>query len=187
MVSNKEMQLTRPVQIAASQLISSVRRTRWYKVNEWPERVGRLAEVEGRRERVVELCGQLPETEVERAGPQHLAFKVKKKILGYYLNDHHGDGKVAVWCKAPPGEQSRLVEEDPAVHFVSAYVGPKGWLGIRLDTPRVGWARVKEHLLAAWFLTAPASLRKRVQPHESTEPAAGRRRRTRGIWTPPVK
>ena len=142
--------------------------------------IGRPAEVEGTRERVVRLCGQLPETEVEQAGTQHLAFKVNKKILGYYLNDHHGDGKVAVWCKAPPGEQSRLVEEDPGVYFVPAYVGPKGWLGIRLDTSQVDWARVKEHLLVAWFLTAPASLRKQVQPHESMGPAARRRRRTRG-------
>jgi hypothetical protein len=39
---------------------------------------------------------------------------------------------------------------------------------------------VKEHLLVAWFLTAPASLRKQIQPAELAEPAAGRRRRTRG-------
>ena len=142
--------------------------------------IGRPPEVESRRKKVVELCGKLPETEVDRAGAQHLAFKTRKKILGYYLNDHHGDGKVAIWCKAPPGEQSRLVEENASVYFVPAYVGHKGWLGIRLDTPRVDWARVKEHLLVAWFLTAPASLRKQVQPHESMGPAARRRRRTRG-------
>lgn len=136
-------------------------------------------DVGGRRRRVTVLCRHLPEVEVEPAGAQHLAFKIKKKIFGYYLYDHHGDGKVALWCKAPPGEQDRLVDEQPEVYFVPAYVGPRGWVGIRLDGVRVDWAALKEHLFAAWLMTAPAGVRKRVTADESAKPARARHRRTR--------
>jgi hypothetical protein len=144
---------------------------------------GRLdgtSDVKRRRERVAELCKRLPETEVEPAGVQHLALKVKGKIFGYYCCDHHGDGVIAVWCKAPLGEQARLVAERPTVYFAPAYVGPKGWIGIRLDTSRVDWADVKDHLFAAWLMTAPASVRKQVQTAGLAAPVPGRRRRTRG-------
>lgn len=144
------------------------------------ERLDRTPHAKRRRQRVAELCESLPEAEVERAGAQHLAFKVNKKIFGYYSCDHHGDGVIAVWCKAPPGEQGRLVAERPAVYFVPAYVGPKGWVGIRLDTARVDWAAMKDHLFAAWLMTAPARVRKQVQTTGLAEPARGRRRRTRG-------
>src|SRR6185503_12831133 len=75
--------------------------------------IDKSPDVAGRRKRLVALCRALPEAEVERAGAQHLAFKVRKKIFGYYAYDHHGDGRIALLCKAPPGEQSRLLDEDP--------------------------------------------------------------------------
>jgi hypothetical protein len=37
----------------------------------------------------------------------------------------------ALLCKAPPGEQSQLVDADPERYFVPPYVGPKGWVGLR--------------------------------------------------------
>ena len=113
-------------------------------------------DVAGRRKRLVALCRALPEAEVERAGAQHLAFKVRKKIFGYYAYDHHGDGRIALLCKAPPGEQSRLLEEDPERYFFPPYVGPRGWVGLRLDTPRVDWRTVKNMVRVSYFLTAPA-------------------------------
>ena len=51
-----------------------------------------------------------------------------------FLNNHHGDGKIALWCAAPPGAQQDLVAADPKQFFVPPYVGVGGWLGIRLDT-----------------------------------------------------
>src|SRR6185436_11612551 len=86
-----------------------------------------------RREQLVALCRRLPDASAERAGVDHLAFKVRKKIFAYYTYDHHGDGMIAFLCKAPPGEQGRLVKESPRRYFVPHYVGPKGWVGLRLD------------------------------------------------------
>ena len=113
----------------------------------------------GRRKRLVALCRSLPGASAERAGVEHLAFKVKKKIFAYYTYDHHGDGMIAFLCKAPPGEQARLVKQDPARYFVPPYVGPRGWVGLRLDTPRIAWRAVKDLAFGAYFMTAPDSLR----------------------------
>jgi len=118
-------------------------------------------DVAGRRKRLVALCEGLPGAVAERAGVQHLAFKVGKKIFAYYALDHHGDGRIALLCKAPPGEQGRLVNEDPGRYFVPPYVGPKGWVGLRLDSPRVDWRAVKNLLSVAYVLTAPDKLRRR--------------------------
>ena len=117
-------------------------------------------DVTGRRRRLVGLCQGMPEAIAERAGVEHLAFKVRNKIFAYYAYDHHGDGRIALLCKAPPGEQSQLVAEDPQRYFVPPYVGPKGWVGLRLDTPRLDWRSVKNLLSVAYVLTAPDSLRK---------------------------
>ena len=135
--------------------------------------VDKSPDVAGRRKRLVALCSALPEAEVESVGAAHLAFKVRKKIFAYYAYDHHGDGRIALLCKAPPGEQGRLVAESPRRYFVPPYVGPKGWVGFRLDTPRVDWRTVRRLALMAYVLTAPDSLRK-----ESARAAPGRGRGT---------
>jgi hypothetical protein len=116
-------------------------------------------DVAGRRKRMVALACALPEVTAEPCGGEHLAFKLRKKIFAYYACDHHGDGRIALWCKAPPGEQARLVEESPDRYFVPPYVGPKGWIGMRLDTRTVDWKAAREVTLAAYFLTAPGGVR----------------------------
>jgi len=137
--------------------------------------IDKSPDVAGRRKRLVALCEALPEAEVERAGAQHLAFKVRKKIFGYYAYDHHGDGRIALLCKAPPGEQSRLLEEDPERYFFPPYVGPRGWVGLRLDTPRVDWKTVKNMVLVSYLLTAPGTMRARPRKGKGRTPAGGRR------------
>jgi predicted DNA-binding protein (MmcQ/YjbR family) len=137
-------------------------------------------DVAGRRERLISLCCSLPEAEAERAGATHFAFKVRKKIFAYYSFDHHGDGVIALWCKAPPSERDRLVQESPSRYFVPPYVGPKGWVALRLDTARVDWKAVKELAFVSYFLTAPASLRKPAEQARPARPSSSKRRRTRG-------
>lgn len=116
----------------------------------------------GRRKRLVALCRGLPDVSAERAGVDHLSFKVGKKVFAYYTYDHHGDGMIAFLCKAPAGEQARLVKEDPTRYFVPPYVGPRGWVGVRLDGRTVNWREVKNLAYAAYFLTAPDRPRKRA-------------------------
>ena len=56
----------------------------------------------------------------------------KRSFLMFHDN-HHGDGRLAIWCAAPPGMQEARIEEAPDVYFRPPYVGHRGWLGVRLD------------------------------------------------------
>jgi hypothetical protein len=50
-----------------------------------------------------------------------------------FHDDHHEDGRLAIWCEAAEGVQEELVAADPDQYFVPPYVGHRGWLGVRLD------------------------------------------------------
>lgn len=117
-----------------------------------------LATSTRRRERLVEMCSTLPEVNYETVGNSHIAFRVRKKIFAYYLFDHHGDGIVAFCCKSSLSEQRRLVRDDPESFFVPAYLGPKGWIAIRLDLDIVDWDTVSDLARRAFQSTAPRKL-----------------------------
>jgi phosphoribosylglycinamide formyltransferase-1 len=111
-----------------------------------------------RRTRLVEICRALPEVTDEVTGNGHLTFRVRKKIFAYYLFDHHGDGKIALSCKSSLNEQRRLVKDDPETFFVPAYVGPRGWIAMRLDLAEVDWDTVSELVRRAYQEIAPRKL-----------------------------
>lgn len=111
-----------------------------------------------RRLRLLEICKKLPEIEVEVAGEQHLAFRIRKKTLAYYLFDHHGDGMIAFCCKSSLSDQRRLVKADPVSFFVPPYLGPKGRVAIRLDLDEVDWDTIWELARRAYQDLAPGKL-----------------------------
>jgi hypothetical protein len=79
------------------------------------------------------ICLALPEV-VER--PSHGAptfFHRGKRTFVSFVDNHHHDGKLALWCAAPPGFQAMIVDAAPDRYFVPAYVGHLGWVGVRLD------------------------------------------------------
>ena len=78
------------------------------------------------------------------------------------------DGPLSVWLKAPPGSQQVLVGADPERFFAPPYVGPKGWVGMRLDPPP-DWAEVRLLVTRSYRLTAP----KRVAARLDREAAPG--------------
>jgi hypothetical protein len=116
--------------------------------------------VSGRRQaldRIRKLCLALPET-TER--PSHGAptwFVRDKKTFVTFHDDHHGDGRLAIWCAAPPGVQELLVDEEPARFFRPAYVGHRGWLGVRLDV-EVDWDEMAGIVEDAYRMVAPKQL-----------------------------
>jgi len=117
-----------------------------------------LASSDTRRARLVEVCEELPEATQEVAGKEHIAFRIRKRIFGYYLFDHHGDGIIAFCCKSSRNEQQRLVRSDPESFFVPAYLGAKGWVAIRLDLDEVDWETVTELVKRAYRECAPKKL-----------------------------
>ena len=91
---------------------------------------------EARRQKVLSLVSALPEAAAEVCGGRHLSFKVRGKTFGYFLNDHHGDGRVALNCKTAPGVNDTLARVASDRFFIPKYVGARGWLGLWLDYRR---------------------------------------------------
>ncbi len=89
---------------------------------------------------------------------QHTAFAVRTRIFAYHLVDHHGDGRVPLCCKVPTGEDGALAAEDPSRWFMPAYIGPRGWVGLDLDTVPVVWDADRDLVTGSYRLVAHASL-----------------------------
>jgi len=117
-----------------------------------------LSQSTQRRERLTEICRRLPEITYETVGDGHIAFRIRKKIFGYYMFDHHGDGIIGFCCESSLSEQRRMIREDSESFFVPAYVGPRGWIGIRLDLEEVDWDTVGELARQAYQAIAPRKL-----------------------------
>jgi hypothetical protein len=83
--------------------------------------------------RVRKVCDALPEV-TERPSHGSPAWFVRgKKTIAMFVDDHHGDGNLGIWCAAPPGVQEQMIDEDPEVFFRPPYVGHRGWIGVRLS------------------------------------------------------
>lgn len=115
--------------------------------------------------RLTKIALALPEA-TRRYNGQHAAFRIREKTFAYFLNDHHGDGIVAVTCKVLPGDNTALAAAQPARFYVPAYVGPKGWVALRLDADKIDWDEVRELLLCSYQLIAPKRLAALVTPSE---------------------
>lgn len=105
------------------------------------------------------ICLALPHA-VREDKSSHASFTVSKKVFAYYLNNHHGDGIVSVCCKVLPGDNERLVAANPRKFIMPAYIGPRGWVGLRLDRSTVDWTEVKELVQGSYEQTAPKRMLK---------------------------
>jgi hypothetical protein len=74
-----------------------------------------------------------------------------------FLNDHHGDGRLAIWCAAPEGVQAEMIETEPERFFRPPYVGHRGWLGVQLT--ELGTAELTAVCREAFCTVAPPALR----------------------------
>ncbi len=103
---------------------------------------------------------ELPEAREYPGGEdgRHLAFKVRGRTFGYCTDDHHGDGRLALTTKAPPGEQAVPVAAQPERFFVPPSLGHRGWVGPWLDGVAPDWDEVRELLVDSYCLCAPRSL-----------------------------
>jgi hypothetical protein len=108
-------------------------------------------------ERVRGACLALPEVQ-ERLSHGAPSFFVRaKRCFVMVMDDHHGDGRFALWWAAPEGMQHALVEGDPESYFVPPYVGHRGWVGVRLDRA-LPWDEIAGAIEDAWLEVAPKRL-----------------------------
>jgi predicted DNA-binding protein (MmcQ/YjbR family) len=108
-------------------------------------------------QRLREICLALPEA-VEKPFGGHTApaFRVRDKMFAGC-----GERDFVVTMKGAPGAQEVLVGADPDRFFVPAYVGSKGWIGIRLDGD-VDWGTVEDLIRESYRMVAPKLLAKLV-------------------------
>jgi hypothetical protein len=105
----------------------------------------------------------LPEAERKICG-RHAQFLIRKKTFAYFLDDHHGDGIVAVTCKVLSGDNKALAEAQPRRFYLPAYIASKGWVALRLDVGKIDWEEVKELLLGSYVQIAPKRLAELASP-----------------------
>jgi len=120
---------------------------------------------DGRLSRLTEIALALPEAKRERK-ESHAQFMVRRKTFAYFLDNHHGDGIVAVACKVLPGDNKALTEAQPSRFYLPAYIASRGWVALRLDVGKVDWSEVKDLLLGSYAMIAPRRLAERVKVEE---------------------
>jgi phosphoribosylglycinamide formyltransferase-1 len=125
-------------------------------------RMAKLSAAEMRLARLTEIALSLPETKRQIYG-SHAQFLVRKKTFAYFLDNHHGDGIVAVTCKVLPGDNKALAEAQPSRFYLPDYLASKGWVALRLDRGKVDWAEVRELLSGSYALIAPKRLADRLK------------------------
>ena len=83
-------------------------------------------------DRLREIRSTLPETSERLSHGAPSFFYREKRCFLMLMDNHHGDGRLAIWCAAPEGAQELLVGMDPEKFFRPPYVGHRGWLGVML-------------------------------------------------------
>ena len=107
------------------------------------------------RPRLIEMVGRIPGA-TTTAILAHLRLDADGNKFGWYMVDHHGDGRVDLHCKAAPGVAQILIESKPTVFHTPAYVARYGWVGIYLDGPDLPWDEIEDVLNEAAKLAKPA-------------------------------
>jgi len=110
-------------------------------------------------DRVRAICLALPEA-TEKIAWGEPTWRVGK-IFAMFNTHHHGDPHLSVVLNAEEGVQESLVGAKPKHFYRPPYVGGAGWIGVRLDTG-LDWGVVESLIRAAWRVTAPRRLVKRL-------------------------
>jgi hypothetical protein len=118
-------------------------------------------------QRIRELCLALPETSERLSHGQPTFFVRGKRSFLMVLDNHHGDGRFALWCAAEDGAQELLVKADPERFFRPPYVGHRGWLGLRLDRG-VNWDELAGIVEDAYAEVAPPKLLEEARRAQAT-------------------
>ena len=113
--------------------------------------------IERRKARLTKFAHALPEVEQADVG-DHVGYALNGKRFAWILDDHHGDGRVALNAKGERGTNSALAEVHPERYHLPKYVAKQGWIGLWLDLPACDLAEAEGLIRDAWRLAAPKRL-----------------------------
>jgi hypothetical protein len=125
-------------------------------------------------DRLRAICLALPEA-TEKIAWGEPTWRVRGKLFAQLDDHHHGADHLAVWLPALLGEQEAMIFTDPTRFFRPPYVGPRGWVGVRIDR-RPNWTQVATLVERAYRHVAPPRL---LEAIGTTMQSPTRRRRTR--------
>lgn len=106
-------------------------------------------------ERVRALCQRYPET-IEKISHGEPTFFAKKKVFVMFAGNEYKTEPVSVWVPAPAGLQEELIDAEPDTFYKPPYVGPRGWIGIRLE--HINDEGLAHYIHQAWLMVAPKTL-----------------------------
>ncbi len=110
-------------------------------------------------DRIRSLALALPAAEEKLSHGSPGFFVRGGKFFAYFSFDHHHDGVTGLLVKASGvEEQAMLIDRDPELYYRPAYLGPSGWIGIRLDGGAVDWPHIEDWLARSWRASAPKRL-----------------------------
>ena len=115
-------------------------------------------------ERVRRIALALPEVNERLSHGEPCFFVRDRRPLCYFHDDHNRDGRISLWCPAPPGAQEEMVAAAPDRFFkppASARGVFSDWLGVYLDLPgdsRVDWKEIAAIVKDAYRIVAPKHL-----------------------------
>lgn len=107
--------------------------------------------------RIRKISLSYPETSERLSHASPTFFIRGKRAFVMYLDNHHGDGRLALWCAATADIQRMLVKAKPEQYFVPPYVGYLGWVGVRLDR-NLSWEEIAWVIEDAYLTVAPKKL-----------------------------
>ena len=114
--------------------------------------------------RVRRIALALPQVNERVSHGEPCFFIQDKRPLCYYHDNHRGDGRISLWCPAPPGVALALASSEPQRFFEptpSASGVFSNWLGVFLDTTghnAFDWSEIAEILKDAFRTVAPKKL-----------------------------
>jgi len=124
-------------------------------------------------ERLRAICMALPEA-TEKIAWGEPTWRVRGKLFAQLDDHHHGADHLAVWLPAPLGEQEAMIFTDPTRFFRPPYVGPRGWVGVRIDRAP-NWTQVATLVEQAYRQVAPPRLLSALQAVAGLGPRRPRR------------
>ncbi|MEM6989844.1 MAG: MmcQ/YjbR family DNA-binding protein [Myxococcota bacterium] len=104
-------------------------------------------------DRLRKIIEALPETS-EKLSHGSPTWWGGKKTFASYHSGGYDEGRRGVWIKAPDGAQEALIAADESRFYRPKYMGPSGWVGMRLEG-KVDWDEVRTLLLDGYRMVAP--------------------------------
>ena len=109
------------------------------------------------QDKVRPLCLDLPEVNERLSHGAPTFFIRDKKTFCTLHHDFQGTGAYGIQFAAPAGVQEALIGANPDVYYRPAYVGHRGWVGMRLEG-KVNWDEVAANIEDAYCTVAPPKL-----------------------------